>query len=142
MCCNSTNINEMNLSELKNIIYLNKKCNKLSDTIVDTLNNKIKNIILCSNDKESICDTPSDSASESASTTTTSDSCSTTDSDNKIHNENRKMYECLTSKKIFDRMASHAKVINEQQHNNKVEINYLLDNNTKKLGERKHIKIK
>ncbi len=145
----TTNVNQMNLSELKNILYMNNKNNKkLDDKIINILNSKIKSLILASESIETETD-------ESIKTESIKTESIETESDESIEsiesieteiepNKNKKFTE--SSKKIFDRMVSHAEVINNafrSKEKNRI-IKPFIDRNTnnKKLGERKNIKIK
>ncbi len=145
----TTNVNQMNLSELKNILYMNNKNNKkLDDKIINILNSKIKSLILASESIETETD-------ESIKTESIKTESIETESDESIEsiesieteiepNKNKKFTE--SSKKIFDRMVSHAEVINNafrSKEKNRIIKPFIdINTNNKKLGERKNIKIK
>jgi hypothetical protein len=155
------NVNKMNLNEIKTIIYLNKKNNKLSDNIIKILNNKISNIIYLSNNKNNTnidthidtdinteTDTNLDTDTESSSELV-SETDSYFESINKMYSKNNKKNQnnqtIHTSKKLYDRMLSQAEIINNSYKNivcNKIEKPFIdINNFNQKLGIRKNIKL-
>jgi len=142
------NIEDMYLSELKNMLYSKKPIDpKIKEYISYNINTKIKDSIAIK--KENITqEIESDNIYE---LTESDDIDSETNDDYK--QDIKKLYErknkkeenerfTQTSKKLFDRMFSEAQVINNSYRNNNQKISrpFVNENNTKKLGERKNIR--
>ena len=155
----TNNVNEMNLSDLKNILYQNKNKNKLNDETINILKQKINNIILKSNtiiyedttDKSDIVDLTESIETESIET----ESSESIDSNyledvKKLYSRNDKKAEnekfTQSSRKLYDRMMSQAEIINNSYKNitrKQIEKPFINSNdNITKLGERKNIKKK
>ncbi len=148
----TNNVDEMNLSELKSILHLNKTTNKLDEKIIKILKQRINNLILESNKIE---DTISETDIQTEDTEDTEDSEISSESDylddvKKLYSRNDRKAEndrfTQSSRKLYDRMMSQAEIINKSYKNiTKKEIDkpFLNDkDNVKKLGERKNIKKK
>ncbi len=143
------NVNEMNLSELKNILYLNKSSNKLSTDIVNILNNRIDKIVANFRESASASASASDSSgssSGSSSRSSTSDS-NYLDDVKKLYSRNDKKIKndhfTQTSRKLFDRMMSQAEIINNSYKDNRtkhIEKPFVNNESPVKLGERKNIR--
>lgn len=156
----TNNVNHMNLSEIKNLLYLNKNTNKLNDKILTILKNKIKELIEESNkvieESIEITDTTVYSEETDDDVDDTSDKCeSDISSDSNYLEDVKKLYSrndrkienerfTQSSRKLYDRMMSQAEIINNSYKNiTKKEIDRPFINdkdNVKKLGERKNIK--
>jgi hypothetical protein len=151
----------MNLSDLKNILYQNKNKNKLSDKIVNILKQKINNIILKSKEISDETDktnetNETDETNETNETDETNETESIETESNylddvkKLYSRNDKKVEnekfTQSSRKLYDRMMSHAEIINNSYKNiTKKQIEKPFINsydNITKLGDRKNIKKK
>lgn len=140
------NIYDMYLSELKNMLYNNKKLSEESINIIKSIiEDKIKNSLI-EKLKPNITDTESSISIELSESSELKESISDKQNikDKQYHRydkkeENQKFTQ--TSKKIFDRMLSQAEIINNSYINNninKISRPYI-DNQQKRLGERKYI---
>ena len=145
----------MYLSELKNILYSDKKISDESKNIIkNIIKDKIKNSLIeseTSSSEESI-----QSEKNNIDNDEDIDYNIDTDESNSDYKENiKKLYDrsdrkgenerfTQTSKKLFDRMFSHAQIINNSYSNNnntqKISKPFATDNPGRiKLGERKYI---
>ena len=158
----TNNVKYMNLSEIKNLLYLNKNTNKLNDKVLNMLKNKIKDLIeesnkitdtseYIDNSEESINMTESTNSNESTESNESNES-NYLDDVKKLYSRNDKKAEnerfTQSSRKLYDRMMSQAEIINKSYKNiSKKEIdrpfvNDNINDNIKKLGERKNIKMR
>lgn len=150
----NNDIYNMYLSELKNELYINKKLtNKNIDKIKNLINNKIKNSLIYN--KINNIDNNINTDDIEVSSISISDELSSEESEEEYKNEISKIYNIKdkkgenqkftqTSQKLYNRMMSHAEVINntynyKNNYNNKI-IKPFVDRNTNNnLGIRKNI---
>ncbi len=146
-------INIMSLSELKNMLYNDKNIsNESKDIIKNIIKDKIKNSLLeneTSSSEESISEEKYNNAEFDYDIDNTSE-----ESNDDYKNEIKKLYDrsdrkgenerfTQTSQKLFDRMFSHAQIINNSYNGvntQKISKPFATDNPGRiKLGERKNI---
>ncbi len=146
-------INIMSLSELKNMLYNDKNIsNESKDIIKNIIKDKIKNSLLeneTSSSEESISEEKYNNVEFDYDIDNTSE-----ESNDDYKNEIKKLYDrsdrkgenerfTQTSKKLFDRMFSHAQIINNSYNGintQKISKPFATDNPGRiKLGERKNI---
>jgi hypothetical protein len=144
-------INLMSLSELKNILYNDKNISNESKNIIQNIiKDKIQNSLI-----ESESSSSEESVSEEKDNNIEFDyDIESEESNDDYKDEIKKLYDrsdrkgenerfTQTSKKLFDRMFSHAQIINNSYSNNntqKISKPFATDNPGRiKLGERKNI---
>ncbi len=144
-------INIMSLSELKNILYNDKNISNESKNIIQNIiKDKIKNSLVeseSSSSEESISEEKDDNIEFEY-------DIESEESNNDYKDEIKKLYDrsdrkgenerfTQTSKKLFDRMFSHAQIINNSYNGvntQKISKPFATDNPGRiKLGERKYI---
>jgi hypothetical protein len=150
-------INLMSLSELKNILYNDKNISNESKNIIQNIiKNKIKNSLVeseSSSSEEFVAEEKNNNIDETDDTEFNYD-IESEESNIDYKDEIKKLYDrsdrkgqnerfTQTSQKLFDRMFSHAQIINDSYSNNntqKISKPFATDNPGRvKLGERKYI---
>jgi hypothetical protein len=154
----NNDINNMFLSELKELLYNNKNLKiNLKDDIIDNIKKIMDSKVNKNkddnndNNNDNENDTDTYSLSDSDKDNLTNSSSSNTD-DNYDYKEGRtKMYSkynkkeenqkfTQTSQKLFDRMFSHAQILNQGYNNNIIKPFKDYNNKKTELGKRKNIK--
>ena len=148
----------MYLSELKNILYSDKQISDESKNIIQNIiKDKIKNSLVVSesSSSEESISVEKDNEKDNEIDTEFNYDIESEESNDDYKDEIKKLYDrsdrkgenerfTQTSKKLFDRMFSHAQIINNSYSNNintqKISKPFAIDMpNRPKLGERKHI---